>query len=110
MKIVVPVTQEDIDKGVPGNESFCALARAIDRAIGAPTAEVSDGRIDFQWQGEVVTCVTDDDVKQFIEDFDHEIDDPESEKIPVYPCTLILDLEEGIATIEELPITQTDAT
>ncbi len=36
MKVRVEVTQDDIDKGKPGNPCKCMLALAISRAMGEP--------------------------------------------------------------------------
>ncbi len=41
--VVVEVTQDDIDNGIPGSRCDCPVARAIKRATGANRVSVSPG-------------------------------------------------------------------
>lgn len=53
MKLIIQVTQEDIDKGIPGDECNCPIALALKRdpQIDPDTVCVDEGTVEYFSQG-----------------------------------------------------------
>ena len=71
MKVLIQVTQDDIDKGEPECVSICPIALAVERAVG-PCDElfVTTGSIRYRQENVVWVAQMNDDGYAFIKRFD----------------------------------------
>lgn len=66
-QVKIEVTQEDIDRGVCGNATRCAVARAIRRIVGKRNIEVTQNNIAVNSDFDVAPPKK---VRDFIDKFD----------------------------------------